>query len=209
MFVSAPPARTRTAHRAAREAAILHAALKCFAERGYDGARIEDIADLAGIGNGTLYVYFSFKKALLEGVVRAAPGPGLTALSSLAAADDESPEVILRSVIDQARRALAHPEAPTYLRVLVSEAGRTPEVSAIFATEILSPILTALARVIERGRAHGAFRAVEPNAAAGLLLAPAIFAGLANEALAAGAALDVDNLLASHADLFLEGLLTG
>jgi hypothetical protein len=115
----------------------------------------------------------------------------------------------LRAVIEQARMALHHEDAPTYLRVLVSEAGRTPEVSAIFAAEILKPILAALASVIERGVVRGDFRAVDANVAARLLLAPAVFAGLANETLSSAGQLDIDILLRGHADIFLEGLRPG
>lgn len=44
-----------------RRCAILHAARTVFASKGYANTVVEDIADEAGIGKGTLYLYFPSK----------------------------------------------------------------------------------------------------------------------------------------------------
>src|SRR6478752_5108877 len=49
---------------------ILDAALAVFAERGLAAARLEDIAKLAGVSKGTIYLYFANKEELFRGVVR-------------------------------------------------------------------------------------------------------------------------------------------
>jgi AcrR family transcriptional regulator len=48
---------------------ILRAARQVFWERGYEKARMEDIARLAGVAKGTVYLYFSSKLAILEALV--------------------------------------------------------------------------------------------------------------------------------------------
>lgn len=53
----------------ARETAILEAASQVFAARGVDGAKMADIAKLAGIAEGTLYLYHRNKQELLNAVV--------------------------------------------------------------------------------------------------------------------------------------------
>ena len=45
---------------------ILDAAIRVFAEHGYHGARVGDIAEDAGVAHGLLYHYFPSKQALLE-----------------------------------------------------------------------------------------------------------------------------------------------
>jgi AcrR family transcriptional regulator len=45
---------------------ILHAAEKIFAEKGYDAARIDQIAADAGVNKALIYYYFKNKRALLE-----------------------------------------------------------------------------------------------------------------------------------------------
>lgn len=54
---------------AAREAAIIDAARRVFAERGYHGTTMRDIAAAAGVATGTLYLYFASKEALYEALL--------------------------------------------------------------------------------------------------------------------------------------------
>src|SRR5947208_4887869 len=49
---------------------ILDAALAVFAERGLAAARLDDIAKLAGLSKGTIYLYFPNKEELFREVVR-------------------------------------------------------------------------------------------------------------------------------------------
>ena len=209
MFAESVANRPRKSHRVAREVAILSAALRMFAGRGYDGARIEDIADAAGIGKGTLYVYFASKQAVLEGVVRAAAEPSLAAIDAISAAAGGDPVEALRAVIARAKAALRDEIAPVFLKVLVAEGGRAPEIGAIYARAVLDPLLAVVAEIVARGVASGAFRPIDPMLAARLLIAPAVSAAIARDVLGGdAAAFDPDALLDAHADLFLAGLQT-
>lgn len=51
-----------------RQAEIIEAAAKVFAQRGYHGASTQDIADVLGIRQASLYYYFDSKEAALEAV---------------------------------------------------------------------------------------------------------------------------------------------
>ncbi|HSN23905.1 MAG TPA: TetR/AcrR family transcriptional regulator [Methylomicrobium sp.] len=48
---------------------ILSTAQKLFAERGYDGCNVSDIARQAGMSQGNIYWYFSSKKELFKAVL--------------------------------------------------------------------------------------------------------------------------------------------
>ncbi|MDO4492380.1 MAG: helix-turn-helix domain-containing protein [Clostridia bacterium] len=48
---------------------ILDAALKLFADRGYDGVGVDEIADSVGIKGPALYHYFKGKEALLDTLI--------------------------------------------------------------------------------------------------------------------------------------------
>jgi AcrR family transcriptional regulator len=50
---------------------LLAAAADVFAERGYDGTRVADIAAAAGVSNGALYAHFDSKAELLAAALRA------------------------------------------------------------------------------------------------------------------------------------------
>ncbi len=51
-----------------RTAQIIQAATAAFAEKGFDGATMEDIADRAGINKATIYLYFDSKDALIYAI---------------------------------------------------------------------------------------------------------------------------------------------
>ena len=64
-----PRAATRVEKAPKRRAAeMLAAAAKVFARRGYHGASTQDIADVLGIRQASLYYYFASKEAALEAV---------------------------------------------------------------------------------------------------------------------------------------------
>ena len=60
--------RRRTSRGAATEQRILDAAGECFAERGFQQARFEEIAKRAGVSRSLLYAYFDSKEDLLRSV---------------------------------------------------------------------------------------------------------------------------------------------
>jgi AcrR family transcriptional regulator len=63
--------KTRRERLEEREEAIIAAAHDEFVENGFDGAKIAGIARRAGVAEGTLYLYFKNKSALLGAVVGA------------------------------------------------------------------------------------------------------------------------------------------
>jgi AcrR family transcriptional regulator len=65
---------------------LLRAAADAFAERGYDGTRVADIAAAAGVSNGALYSHFGSKAELLVGALRQ---HGRRMLAELFAADPD------------------------------------------------------------------------------------------------------------------------
>ncbi|HXW44278.1 MAG TPA: TetR family transcriptional regulator [Streptosporangiaceae bacterium] len=65
---------------------LLQAAASAFAERGYDGTRVADIATAAGVSNGALYAHFASKADLLVSALRT---HGRRTLADLFAADPD------------------------------------------------------------------------------------------------------------------------
>lgn len=66
MSVVSLPSTRRSASRRRRAPEIIEAAARVFAERGFHGATTQDIADVLGIRQASLYYYFSSKEAALE-----------------------------------------------------------------------------------------------------------------------------------------------
>src|SRR5258706_15412671 len=67
MAVVAVPSSRRVRQNSRRRAPeIIEAAARAFAERGFHGATTQDIADVLGIRQASLYYYFSSKEGALE-----------------------------------------------------------------------------------------------------------------------------------------------
>ena len=106
--------------RDAIRAAILDAAAECFAKTGEAGARMQDIADRAGIPKANLHYYFGTKSALYKAVLEQILEQWLTAFDHIRPESDPA-------------------EALTgYIRQKMADTRRQPLASRIFANEILS-----------------------------------------------------------------------
>ena len=51
-----------------KRAAILRAGVKVFAEKGYFNSKVADVARVAGIADGTVYLYFKSKEEILHSI---------------------------------------------------------------------------------------------------------------------------------------------
>lgn len=57
---------TRKEQKAATRLAIKEAAVRCYADLGYERTNIADIARAAGVAQGTFYVHFANKEAIIQ-----------------------------------------------------------------------------------------------------------------------------------------------
>lgn len=151
----------------ARPAELRTAALKLFAERGYGGATVEDIAQKAGVTVGTVYRYFTDKEALLVALVEWAGTVPLVDPGASGSASD------VLAAIWAGSRKTPHAEI---LRVLVTESGNSPELVTRYRTEVLGPLESRLAELL--GPAAGsADPLLAARAALGLVLGSSLLAG--------------------------------
>lgn len=78
---------------------LLQAALTLFAEKGYEGTSVRDIARSVGLSESVLYAHFSSKRAIFESVFeRLGPLSASAALNDLGDADADPPG-FLRALI--------------------------------------------------------------------------------------------------------------
>jgi AcrR family transcriptional regulator len=101
---------------------LLRAAADAFAQRGYDGTRVADIAASAGVSNGALYAHFGSKAELLVAALRA---HGRRHLADMFAADPGRPVAEMLLAIGRGLRS--RPDAGGYLLVEALVAARRDE----------------------------------------------------------------------------------
>jgi AcrR family transcriptional regulator len=139
---------------------LLRAAADVFAERGYDGTRVADIATAAGVSNGALYAHFASKADLLAGALRA---HGRHLLADMFAADPERPVVDLLVAVG---RLLPHgSDARDYLIVEALLAARRDEDVARTMREYVGERADWLAGLMRLAQASGELDPALPPAA--------------------------------------------
>lgn len=149
---------------------ILDAALSVFAERGLAAARLEDIAKLAGLSKGTIYLYFPNKEELFREVVRT------TVVAYIARAEatfesETDPLQGLLTWIEGYWTWLRSPVFPAMHRLVNSELRNFPDLAQFYATEVIERAHRLVCGILERGMNAGVFRRMDPLVAARMLSA--------------------------------------
>jgi AcrR family transcriptional regulator len=139
---------------------LLRAAADVFAERGYDGTRVADIATAAGVSNGALYAHFASKADLLAGALRA---HGRHLLADMFAADPERPVVDL--LVAVGRLLPRGSDARDYLIVEALLAARRDEDVARTMREYVGERADWLAGLMRLAQASGELDPALPPAA--------------------------------------------
>ena len=165
---------SRAAKKAAQPERILAAALEAFGEKGFSGTRMEDVAAKAGITKGAIYLYFPSKQALLEALARRDIAPFLTGVAAQVRAHQGPIEPILRQIATAALGFMDHGALPTYARIIVSEARNFPDIARFHLNEIVHVMLGALTDLFAHAMAREEIRAMQPELAARLFVAPLI-----------------------------------
>lgn len=136
--------------RPSSQAAIVDAALSCFARTGYDATRIRDIAQAAGVSEGALYRHFASKEDLARELrlqVMSLFGEELVAASRR-----DTPLESLRAMA--ARVLTLYRERPAAFVFALVQA--PPAALASMLADALP--IDIIASVIERARAEGGVR---------------------------------------------------
>ena len=136
---------------------ILDAALSVFAEHGIAAAKLEEIAARAGVSKGTIYLYFPSKEELFRAVVRQKIGP-LIANADLLIAAEGTAEQQMRAYLKHQWDCLGSEESEGWIRLVVFELHKYPDLAAFHWDEIVSQSNRILSEIIQRGVASGEFR---------------------------------------------------
>jgi len=144
--------RTAGATAAGTQQRLLRAAADVFARRGYEGARVADIAAEADLSNGALYAYFGSKADLLVQALRA---HGSRLLGDLVAADPTRSITDLLLVTGRTLRRRREPDGYLVIEALVA-ARRDADVAAQLGTDVRERTdwLAALVREAQRRQAR-------------------------------------------------------
>lgn len=148
---SAAPRRRQPAETRDR---LLAAAVQLFAERGYDGVRVRDIAERAGVTTGAIYAHYPDVAALLADAAGRAIDYGMQAVARVR--PGELTEGLLRGGLSTAHGRRLSREQALLLEAIVA-ARREPALRDALSTA-LGERLAVLQAALEHGQAAGELR---------------------------------------------------
>lgn len=195
--------------RQAKFAAILDAALDVFAEKGFTTARLEDVAARAGVAKGTVYLYVPSKEALFEALIRSGIGQPIAALAEQVVGLDAPIEQKLRMLFAFVRTEVVGTRRAEIARLVIAEAGRFPELAALYHREVISRGIGLIRGILERAVAQGELASDELVRFPQLVVAPGLIAVLWTALFARLEPLDVEGMLDAHVTLLMRALKGG
>ncbi|MBE9080462.1 TetR/AcrR family transcriptional regulator [Romeria aff. gracilis LEGE 07310] len=184
---------------------ILKAAQRLFARRGYGGTTTRDLAQAAGVAEGTLFRHFENKKAIL---VEVATQGWIELLTELLT---ELSEMASYKAVAQVmrRRMLNLTQNTDMLRVCFMEAQFHPELQERIQAEVIDKMTDVAEAFFQTAMDRGTYRPMNPRVVARIFLGMFTVAGFSQMSLAqdANSPQDMKELAETLADIFLNGVL--
>jgi AcrR family transcriptional regulator len=149
-----PASVSRKVRSAERRDAILSAALDEFSARGFEPARLDDVARRAGVAKGTIYLYFRDKESLFQELIRSMLTPIVGTIEALGEADAPLP-VLAERIVELFVREVYETRRKDVIRLMISEGRRFPKLAEFYYREVLSRIVAAVRSLLRRAAARG------------------------------------------------------
>jgi AcrR family transcriptional regulator len=146
---------------------IMREAASEFARLGFDAANINTIAEQAGVGKGTIYLYFENKRDLFLSMLRFIAQEHITAIRSALATTDN-----LQKRLEHLFRAfvrLAFEESDSF-NVYMSALYGVNRAFKDEATRLMRDYIAIIALMLEQGRTNGELYCEDIEAAALMVL---------------------------------------
>ena len=199
-----PASAGRKARSGERREAILAAALDEFSSRGFEAARLEDVARRAGVAKGTIYLYFRDKENLFQELIRTMLTPLVGTIEAMGQADVPLP-VLADRIVDLFVSQVYETRRKDVVRLMISEGRRFPKLAEFYYREVLSRIIAAVRTLLQRAAARGEV----PEGLAEfpqIIAAPGLVAIVWNGLFERFEPLDVRKMMKMHLDLlFAQG----
>lgn len=193
---------------AERPAEILEAALAEFVEKGFAGARLDDVAERAGLSKAAIYLYFDDKTALFKGVIRQAVTAKIEQVEVLVAGHKGPVAPLLPMILELMASRIEDTPLASVAKLVIGESRAFPEIGRFYLKEVIGRGVPLFEGLVGRGIAQGEFRQVDAGLTVRSLIGPMLLAIVWKGVFEPIGAprLDVRALARHHADLMLHAL---
>ena len=146
---------------------ILQAALKVFAQKGFFHSRVNEIANRAGVADGTIYLYFNNKDDILISLFEEEMQNYINHVEAALARVDHPLDKINELIRTHLAMVDSNPDAADIMQVEVRQSAKFMKE---YRNEKFAYYLGIMVRIIDEGQGQGLIRSdVRPEAAARIL----------------------------------------
>ncbi|MFM7447364.1 MAG: TetR/AcrR family transcriptional regulator [Leptolyngbyaceae cyanobacterium] len=184
---------------------ILKAALRLFAKRGFEATTTRDLAEAAGVAEGTLFRHFPTKKAIL---IEVATQGWVDLLTDLLTALSEMGSY--RAIAQVMRKRMLHlHENADIMRVCFMEAQFHPDLRERIQREVIDKMTDVTEAFFETAMEQGVYRQMSPKTVARVFLGMFAVAGFSQDTILSPNASpgEMQAMAEEMADIFLNGVL--
>lgn len=157
---------------------ILLGALPEFLQHGYASTSMERIASSAGVSKQTLYSYFSDKDGLFTSLIKHIASQKFQLVWSKPLQGE--PKQVLQNLARRMLQEVNDEEYLNFVRLVVAESGKRPELSQLFLNNLAKPAHKILTRYFQE---HEELNLVDPEATAMIFIGSLIFLMISQEVL--------------------------
>lgn len=181
---------------------ILDQALVEFSQRGFEAARMDDIAQGCGLSKGGLYAHFASKDALFEALLNRSLAP--TDLKQMQLPRPVPVRQLAAWIVEQMYASLTHPQTVATMRLLIAEGSRVPDLVKVWGQRVVEPHLAMLSQLLNES---SSWRSGKPSVIVRepwLVLSPAMHALMSHLIVGDGEAPDLSHFKRAHVELLCE-----
>ncbi len=206
----ASPTPSRQRRKADRPHELLEAALTLFVEKGLAATRQEEVAKLAGVSKGTLYLYYPSKDELFKAVIQAYLTEVLVEGGEIVDQYEGSTSDLLHLLAQTWWERVGSSTAAGLLILIMAEARKFPDLAQFYVDEVVAPSHALLGRVVQRGMDRGEYRHMDVMSVVQALIAPMQFLIIYRQCTSVCAVnpvpIDPAQFMRTQIDLLLRGL---
>ena len=200
----------RERRKQARPQELLDAALTLFVEKGFAATKVEDVAGLAGVSKGTLFLYFSSKEDLFKAVIRSNLADHFPVWNQEFTDFTGTTAEMVDYAMQSWWKRIGNTTASGITKLVTSEASNFPDVVQFYEAEVMRPGHALFQKILQRGIDQGEFKTFDTDSAVYSLVAVIVFLSMWKHSLSpccTTSMLDPVIFLRNHVDALMHGWL--
>lgn len=166
-----------------KSATILQGAMQEFLKHGYAGTSMDQIAKVAGVSKATVYSHFGDKESLFNAVIQDLVQEKFQTVMSLDQPQSlgEDPKKVLSEMVTKMlENTLSDRNFHNFIRIIIGESGRFPELAKAYVYNLAKPGIEALTKYL---KSHPELKLEDPEATVRIMVGSLVYFVMLQEML--------------------------